>query len=268
MPNSPTDSRGFTLLELVMTIAILAIIGGVVINQFSGPKFEAQTGIARHEMEQLRQALVRYYNDNVTRNKDCVNGVDPSGPLPVSNGDRFPLQSSPADIAFLKASPLLSDGVDLDCAIKGMGLFGEPARNVDLQLGFNGPYIKKPLAFVDIGGLGLDGVGSVFSSADAEQGIVAIADSFTQAPVAKDTGAPFCDTDQDGVSNECLLDWRTLGNSQALPQFGRPYLFFDLNQTDARIVSMGADGKFGGNNVTDLCQPNGNSDDLVSCLFR
>lgn len=107
----------------------------------------------------------------------------------------------------------------------------------------------------------------------------AIADPFVALPVWQGGYMP-CDirsVDEAG----CLLEWRRKADTSEtrMAKVGRPYLLFDLNDknipSNARLVSMGPDGRYAGVNASNVCAPPETPagaleqvDDLVLCLFR
>jgi len=58
------DSRGFTLIELMVVVVILGILAGLIIPKIMGKPEEAKKLKARMQIEQLEQALKLYYLDN------------------------------------------------------------------------------------------------------------------------------------------------------------------------------------------------------------
>lgn len=58
------DTKGFTLIELMVVVVILGILAGLVIPKIMGKPEEAKRLKARMQIEQLEQALKLYYLDN------------------------------------------------------------------------------------------------------------------------------------------------------------------------------------------------------------
>lgn len=225
---------GFTLLELLLVVSILAILGGGVIQAIGGTVDSTYVQVAQKEMAAIRNALLQYRQDV---------GVWP------------PSQTSPADFGFL-LKPIVPG--DWDTA---------SAR------GYRGPYlIAASDGFVDIGNnLKADGSGSpVLMDSGAENFVQGIADPFVALPVWQAGYMP-CDIRSVDEVN-CVLDWRAekdKGETRKT-KAGRPYLLFDLNDpTRARLVSMGPDGRYAQIEPgAEPCRPPTGSDDLVLCLFR
>jgi prepilin-type N-terminal cleavage/methylation domain-containing protein len=62
----PGLSRGVTLIELMIVVAVLAIIVGIAIPAYEGYIREARLGVARSNAEPLQIALEDYWLDNGT----------------------------------------------------------------------------------------------------------------------------------------------------------------------------------------------------------
>ncbi|MBC8412807.1 MAG: prepilin-type N-terminal cleavage/methylation domain-containing protein [Nitrospira sp.] len=234
------NQSGFTLLELVVVVAILAVIAGAIIwSPASRIGDTAKIEAARFEMEQIRQTLLRFRQDNQI----------------------FPVQNSAADISFLFEQGTLV------------------SWRVDYKTGWRGPYLSGgDSGRVDIGdNLKLDGSGLPYvidTTAVTLQR--AIPDPFAYAPVNNGEIRPNLDTpcSEVAANSACLFDWRLVGQAstdQPISRYGRPYLFFDLNNTSlARIVSMGEDGIYQSGVITACSNKytvTGTNDDLVLCIF-
>lgn len=236
--------RGFTLLELLLVVSILAILGGGVINAIGGTWDSTHVQVAQKEMAAIRNAILQYRQD--------------VGAFP-------PAMTGPADFDFLLKS---SAPADWDAA---------SAR------GYRGPYlIAANDGLVDVGdNLKSGGNGSPVLIDVGVVEVKAIADPFISLPArvgSTDDHYMPCDASVTD-DNQCLLDWRGVSGEPRRVKAGRPYLLFDLNDTSipskARLVSMGPDGRYDGVNATNVCAPPETPagaleqvDDLVLCLFR
>lgn len=236
---------GFTLLELLIIVAILAALAGGVIMVLDGAEEDSATKIAKSEMLEIKKALLKFKQDTGYLPKQGPFALltdTPPGLVPVpSQGSTW--FHSPANFAQMYEEPVDS--------------LGSPIRpwNPDTARGWRGPYLtRQGEGLVDIGdGLNTDGTGSpttIITALLAE--VRGVADPF----VAKPEGSFFV--------------WRTSPGSTPHDRWGRPYFLFDLDNNNARIVGMGPNGEFEGNNPLDLCSPPlvPNVDDIVLCLFK
>ena len=57
-------SRGFTIIELIVVIAIIAILAGIVVVSVSGYLANARDSKRLQDMQQLKTALALYYADH------------------------------------------------------------------------------------------------------------------------------------------------------------------------------------------------------------
>lgn len=62
-PYQPDKQNGFTLLELMVVVAVLAVVSTTVVLNSSASRDYSQDMAVRTEMEQLRQAVVRFFQD-------------------------------------------------------------------------------------------------------------------------------------------------------------------------------------------------------------
>ncbi|MBQ76966.1 MAG: hypothetical protein CL692_00135 [Cellvibrionales bacterium] len=219
---------GFTMIELLLVVSILAIVGSIVIVNFAGGDNSVRSNVketsARFEMEQLRQALLNYKKDNFS----------------------FPIPTSTVDLSFLFDNPYNeSDSLH--------------SWNNDYQSGWRGPYLTTgDGGVVDIGDdLEFNGSGDAhIISLAAKKLQRAVPDPFTQHPVYNHSQSNNCvvylngtiGVDENSGNENCLFDWRPLGSDDGVEpflKFGRPYLVFDLDDlSKARIVSMGENGVY------------------------
>jgi prepilin-type N-terminal cleavage/methylation domain-containing protein len=71
-------SGGFTLLELIIVISILAILASVAIPKYADVLLKAQEGSLKGNLGTMRSALSLYYSDNMGTNPSCVLGPNSS----------------------------------------------------------------------------------------------------------------------------------------------------------------------------------------------
>lgn len=77
------QQRGFSLVELMITVAILVVIAGIAIPAYNGYIREARLSAARANLEPLRVALEDYRIDN---NTYLAGSWDPSGNKTLQTG--------------------------------------------------------------------------------------------------------------------------------------------------------------------------------------
>lgn len=71
-------TRGFTLIELMITVAILAIIAGIAIPAYHGYIRESRFAEAQNEIAQIKIAQSEYFLENNTYFGPVATGADPS----------------------------------------------------------------------------------------------------------------------------------------------------------------------------------------------
>lgn len=221
---------GFTLLEMLVVIALLGVVAGVVISALDSAVDDSLVPITQNEMVEIGKALRNFKRDN---------------------GD-YPTPSHPADFSDLIAGTASSPPTGYD------------EWNINTSRGWRGPYVSKQgggLVTV-CSTLSADGTGSINSctSTDVVPDVVGVADAFEHKPF--DNGTPDNLTDDTMVWRACADDTNVACNKRE--KWGGPYLLFDMQSEHPRIVSMGSDGKYDGVNTSDTCVPN--NDDLVLCL--
>lgn len=283
---------GFTMLELMVVVAILAVIAGSAVMAFRGIDSDASIQTAKVEMRQLGEAIDAYLAD--------LNDIPEPDTLPVTLGSwqqeiEIGAYRHPADISFLLSNPEpLPDPSDPDAKRDNIW-------SSDYRKGWRGPYIKGiKLFYVDIGdgiksdatdGSGSEGAPQNIDSAIIKN-ILALPDKFDNFSVTPgvERSTQACN------AADCIYEWQSqidrfnpndhLGNR--ITKFGRPYLLLDLDLFNndtlprpgiPRIVSLGPNGVYEPVNCdyteTDsgdvnycsrdkLCDTSG--DDLVLCL--
>ena len=221
---------GFTMLELLVVVAAIAVVAGGLIYSQGGSIETARLSIAQAEMAEIRGAIDRFKIDNVAT----------------------PSPSNPADFSYLFE--------------RG----GLATWNSYVSRGWRGPYLRlQGDGFVDIGDdLSSSGSGSpaLVDSAPHED-VRGIADPFVRVPVASDTDYVPCSAS--ASDSDCLLDWRIQPTDDRHERWGRPYLAFDLEDPGrSRIVSSGPNGRYESEGCATIdcpsCSPGG--DDLILCL--
>ncbi len=88
--------RGFTLIELMIVVAIIAILAGILIPNFVNARAQAQTAACESNLRSIATALELYYTDNQIYPVASGSAVQPS--LFTANGVTY-LNTTPKDPA-------------------------------------------------------------------------------------------------------------------------------------------------------------------------
>lgn len=242
---------GFTLLEMMVVVTILMAVAGGAMMSMADTQEHADAQIARSEIAELRKALLRFRQDTGYFPGQGPFSLEVDGGLVPNSTVPTTWFKSPANFWQLYQAPckVVIDPLDAGeiCADANKIM----PWNINTARGWRGPYLKRAgEGYVDIGdGLSQDGSGNPLTGTLLEN-VPAVADSFDAHP----TGLAF--------------QWHIQPDDARYGRHGRPYLVFDLGNATARIVSMGPDGQYAGNNTGDVCLPKAGSDDLVLCLLR
>ncbi len=90
------NERGFTLIELMIVVAIIAILAGILIPNFVNARSQAQTAACESNLRSIATALELYYADNQVYPTASGAAVQPS--LMTANGVAY-LNNTPKDPA-------------------------------------------------------------------------------------------------------------------------------------------------------------------------
>lgn len=248
-----TSQAGFTLMELLTVISLMAIIATVAITSYDGTKAQGRYDVTKFEMTQIRQALIQFRQDSGSNDfptqgvYDCVDidditKINPAidAQLPTEAGttdtDKIAWCQHPTNFWMLFENPLATDW------------------NIDTKRGWNGPYLQRKDGYLTLNY-------NTVNLADITNPVWAIADPYTTKQT--DSG----------------VEWSISTSSEILNKGALPYLFLvDLvNSPDvyqARIVSAGDDGIFEDHEEVDdhICETPVDSDgqalDQVLCLLN
>jgi prepilin-type N-terminal cleavage/methylation domain-containing protein len=276
-------SDGFTLLEMLAVVAILALLAGGAVLAVTQTKEDTELQVARSEMLAIKQAALKFKLDTGYLPKQgpfelapaagapCI-ATNSNGAAPLPIGQTREGYCSPANFYQLYQNPLAGTGHPLE------------QWNPDTLRGWRGPYLtREGEGFVDIGdNLQSNGVGNPVAGTLRED-LFGVTDPFVAARgTCQDPNNPVL----------CYLGWSPAPNIQTASRWGRPYYLFDpddagLGDTkEARIVSGGPNATYDcdrdNNSVCDAADVNGAtyplcappapggklSDDLILCLLR
>jgi prepilin-type N-terminal cleavage/methylation domain-containing protein len=227
--------QGFTLLELLVVIALIAVTAFIVTGTFRGVSEDANDRLVRVEMQEIAKAIEQFKQDTGYYPKtgpfDLSNygGAIPYGNLPGyaggSNSKRDLWFYSPANFYQIlsRTSPLVGTGHQLET--------WDPETN----RGWRGPYLKGYAeGYLDI----RSGINDE-TSAGNPSGDPLAGNNITDVEGIAD---PF-EHRAENVSGNTLLDWSATAGGTEREKWGRPYLVFDLDE-DPWIVSMGPNGQY------------------------
>jgi prepilin-type N-terminal cleavage/methylation domain-containing protein len=82
-------AKGFTLIELMVTVAILAIIAAVAIPAYNGYVTRSKISEAVSHLSSTRVTLEQYYQDNRTYQTSPVNGTQCGVAMPAAPDAKY-----------------------------------------------------------------------------------------------------------------------------------------------------------------------------------
>jgi type II secretion system protein G len=94
--DSRSNERGFTLIELMVVVAIIAILASILIPNFVNARAQAQTAACMSNLRSIATALELYYADNQVYPTASGSPVGPA--LLTANGVAY-LNNTPKDPA-------------------------------------------------------------------------------------------------------------------------------------------------------------------------
>jgi prepilin-type N-terminal cleavage/methylation domain-containing protein len=71
----PRVRRGFTMLEMIIIVAIIGILAGIAVTRFGGVIDKSKEGATRGGLTSLRSALQIYYGDNTVFPSDDLTSL-------------------------------------------------------------------------------------------------------------------------------------------------------------------------------------------------
>ena len=70
-PRHPIENRGFTLIELMITVAIIAILAAIALPNYTQYVVRGKIANATSELSQWRNRMERFFQDNRTFDGGC-----------------------------------------------------------------------------------------------------------------------------------------------------------------------------------------------------
>lgn len=128
---------GFTLIEMMIVIAVIAILIGVVLPQFRGTQDEANTQRAKSELRTLATAVESYYIHNSNTLPATLSAVTSVTPRIITTIPKDPFNTTTAYQYFKDSgSPaqyyvILSIGTDRAVDISGINTSGKLTESGD-----------------------------------------------------------------------------------------------------------------------------------------
>jgi len=246
-PQQHVKSAGFTLLELLIVISLLAVLAGFSITAYDGVKDDAYYDAAIFEMAEIRNALLQFRRDNdelPCRAYRAGNYNPFTNSLPELDFTTGLASTTAADY---KTWCEFSNDAQEDNALSMLQRFpydklteASLLWNRDTKRGWNGPYVSTN----DLN----DPWGNRYRLYDAELDY---------------PNGYLCEDDGSGGYKVASNEYNCLHAADSAITSAHT-----LDADIARLVSAGADGLFSGDNLFNICSAATDSDDLVLCLMR
>ena len=250
---------GFSLIELMVVIAVLIAVVSIGVSTFTGVDEDARATLTRAELQEVAKAIRQFRQDTGYYPKEGPfdheeNGgqvdLNPTDPEPAAD---LLLFESPANLEQLYRQPT-NDGNDpaADCSNCVLPWDAESGR------GWRGPYLKRE-NLVDVGdALIEDGTGNPVDIDTAVHfSVWGVADPSELRPQVGGGG----DCVENPGNTACVLDWRPYSGGPAFLTHGRPFLYFIADAAEGNvtnctapcIVALGPNGDY----------EQGDNDDIV-----
>lgn len=184
---SPKRPAGFTLLELVVVLAILAILTGMAVASFTAVEDQARLDATTRQLDEAEIAVLGERNLRTANNQLLINGfVADVGRLPIlfdhDSNTSTPVQPSelwlpPASVAAFAVRNASLANITSSMKWNGTAFATEPvvASDVDLNVlvpsGWRGPYLRMNEGF----GLLRDGWGNPLIAFDTNGATLSVA---------------------------------------------------------------------------------------------
>ncbi len=265
--------RGLTLLELLVVVAILAAVASVAYAYQLRTQQRMAAELDQVQVAELVRALRRFHDDTgffprqgpfalsgdadgaVTAPADCT------GACAADFAAGF---ASPANLQQLYEPPTGDPASTVPLAwLAASASENPPPSMTEAPRHWRGPYLRSAAAgalHVLVGSdLLADGSGQPDAGVTLYS-VIGLADTRPVSSQGCGMTQPYCWFVPDADGNV---------SSRGFVQRAAPYLFIlgDGGPVNPpRVVSLGADGRYGGVNPAQPCQPANDSDDLVVCL--
>ncbi|AFL72262.1 type II secretion system protein [Thiocystis violascens] len=271
----PDTQRGMTLLELLVTVAILAAVAGIGALNLTGVIEDNKEQLARVEMQEIAKAIRQFKQDTGYYPKQgpfglalTVGSTTYSGGVNEStipdHASRTPAENaawfySPANFWQLFECPIITNPLPPPAPQwpVWLGCTGSEEQSWDASRGrgWRGPYLRRDSqSLVDLSDdLKTNGIGSPIEDGGTAKLVaeaIGIADPFGDTdPVKADPNFDVFHKFDDGSKyDRWLLDWRSTHNAYPrevainkkingyyLGRIGGPYFVFDLAETPAGL---------------------------------